>query len=242
VNDNEIISNGLSGLDGLFVYDKIDLYKNNFVIIKPYFSYIINNEYRKLSKDSKEKESIFSSQSKESEEQNEKPNLSKEDTQFFVDRQSGSEESSQINENNDRSTKRSIKIFSNIINSNKQSYNKSIIRKFRRFLVSIKEELKLENDSILKNFIFNKIIPPFQYCSVSNDKVNKTEFRSINISYIRWLFGFHEIKSLYKRFTDERLNSMLLYLLKRGEKTLSEQKQAQFEQKLKKYILNFSEM
>lgn len=118
----------------------------------------------------------------------------------------------------------------------KQTINKTIIRMFRKYL----KKSNLKNDllqvKIISDFISKKISPPFrseyhyEYFLYDHDEdiekyniemalsgkyyQNKVYYKTINTSYITWLFGFKAFYILFTIFIHESFEIVLEKLMK----------------------------
>lgn len=120
----------------------------------------------------------------------------------------------------------------------KQSLNKGIIREFRRYLSKSKLSPDIMNIKLIKDFIDNKISPPFEYeyeyilydidyeidnltieYALSGNLIkDKVSFKSYKYSYLIWLFDFKIIYYLFAIFIHDKYENLLNKLKKNGDK------------------------
>ena len=108
----------------------------------------------------------------------------------------------------------------------RETIDKVTISYFRRVLNKSKQESS--NDDIVKGLTLGLHTPPFKY--------NELYFKSINASYLFWLFNNAEVKSLFEEFIENHITKLC-------DKIISKKEQGVLELPiLKRYLLSMTKV
>lgn len=216
IQQNTIINRGLSGLNGKFEYNSYSYLKNSYLKITPYSlsNQIINNKKDICLKDTI---SVYKQRKCHMFQIHKHQSISKEN-------------------------------FNISYLHNNQAINKKIIRLFRKYLIRKSRQTQGGLSQIGMSIVKKRIIPPF-CLNESNDIISdnsknskdnysyrKVQYKSFSIAYMKWLFGYEEVRFLYKNFLDEVLKNTSHFSFKKHKFSESQWKLLMY------YINNLSDI
>lgn len=94
----------------------------------------------------------------------------------------------------------------------RENVDKKTLTKFKIFLRLNYKSKNINLPDIINDYCLNKITPPFCKLDYNNYK-KKIAFKSLNTSYLIWLFSYNEIYNLYEEFVECELINTVEFII-----------------------------